>query len=315
GGVDFPRAILQVAASIGLAALSWRFVEEPIRHGAAGRLWAQVRTREWRWSCPSISIWIASVSALLVFVVSCVGVAGLVPAAIASSPPHVMSIGPTKPESTLLRKHESTPSNDSNTARRARPSETLGTSMSGLGSATGCGATNKAKPETGQGVTAIGDSIMIDAAPYLRKLLPGIVINAQIGRQMFQAQAVIAHLKLKGELGRRVIIELGTNGSFTNEQLISLLRSLGRVQQIVLVNTRVPRPWEGVVNSTLAEVAKTFPHTTLVNWYTASVGKNAYFYPDGVHLNPEGAQFYAGLIAKAVNSQPKRNGPCSSSRG
>jgi|GEM_PF-4595428 len=107
-----------------------------------------------------------------------------------------------------------------------------------------------------------------------------IVIDAQIGRQMFQAQAVTAHLKLKGKLGRRVIIELGTNGSFTNEQLISLLHSLGKVQQIVLVNTRVPRPWEGVVNSTLAEVAKTFPHTTLVNWYTASVGKNAYFYPE-----------------------------------
>ncbi|MHB1684854.1 MAG: acyltransferase family protein [Bacilli bacterium] len=314
GGVDFPRAILQVAASIGLAALSWRFVEEPIRHGAAGRLWTQARTREWRWSRPSISVWIASVSALFVFVVSCVGIAGLVPAAIASSPPHVTSIGTTKPMSTLLRKHESTPSSDSNTASQARPPGTLGNPMSGLGSAAGCVATAKATPEAGQGVTAIGDSIMIDAAPYLRKLLPGIVIDAQIGRQMFQAQAVTAHLKLKGELGRRVIIELGTNGSFTNEQLISLLHSLGKVQQIVLVNTRVPRPWEGVVNSTLAEVAKTFPHTTLVNWYTASVGKNAYFYPDGVHLNPEGTQFYAGLIAKAVNPQPKRNGPCSSSR-
>ncbi len=186
--------------------------------------------------------------------------------------------------------------------------------MSGLGSAAGCGATAKATLEAGQGVTAIGASIMIDAAPYLRKLLPGIVIDAQIGRQMFQAQAVTAHLKLKGELGRRVIIKLDTNGSFTNEQLISSLHSLGKVQQIVLVNTRVPRPWEGVVNSTLAEVAKTFPHTTLFNWYTASVGKNAYFYPDGVHLNPEGAQFYAGLIAKAVNPQPKRNGPCSSPR-
>ena len=37
-----PRATpLQVAATFGVAALSWRFVEEPIRHGALGRLWAQ----------------------------------------------------------------------------------------------------------------------------------------------------------------------------------------------------------------------------------------------------------------------------------
>ena len=34
---------LQVAASVLLAALSWRYVEEPIRHGALGRLWAAAR--------------------------------------------------------------------------------------------------------------------------------------------------------------------------------------------------------------------------------------------------------------------------------
>ena len=34
-----PRAVLQVAATIGVAALSWRFIEEPIRHGALGRWW------------------------------------------------------------------------------------------------------------------------------------------------------------------------------------------------------------------------------------------------------------------------------------
>ena len=31
--------LLQVAAIFGVSALSWRFVEEPIRHGAIGRLW------------------------------------------------------------------------------------------------------------------------------------------------------------------------------------------------------------------------------------------------------------------------------------
>ena len=35
--------VLQVAATIIVAALSWRFVEEPIRRGAIGRLWEQVQ--------------------------------------------------------------------------------------------------------------------------------------------------------------------------------------------------------------------------------------------------------------------------------
>ena len=42
---DLPRAALQVAASIGIAALSWRFVEEPIRHGALERAWKRMRSR------------------------------------------------------------------------------------------------------------------------------------------------------------------------------------------------------------------------------------------------------------------------------
>ncbi len=40
--------VLQVAATIAVAALSWRFVEEPIRRGAIGRLWGKLRSGEWR---------------------------------------------------------------------------------------------------------------------------------------------------------------------------------------------------------------------------------------------------------------------------
>jgi peptidoglycan/LPS O-acetylase OafA/YrhL len=39
---------LQVAATIIVAAISWRFVEEPIRRGALGHLWGKLRSGEWR---------------------------------------------------------------------------------------------------------------------------------------------------------------------------------------------------------------------------------------------------------------------------
>src|SRR5262249_49184763 len=41
--VDLLRAAAQVAATFAIADLSWRFVENPIRHGALGRLYRQVR--------------------------------------------------------------------------------------------------------------------------------------------------------------------------------------------------------------------------------------------------------------------------------
>src|ERR687894_2608400 len=45
---NLPLEILQVGATIAVAALSWRFVEEPIRRGALGQVWAQVRSGGWR---------------------------------------------------------------------------------------------------------------------------------------------------------------------------------------------------------------------------------------------------------------------------
>ncbi len=47
-GVNPVRAVLQVGASVGVAALSWRYIEEPVRHGALGRLRAQARAAAWR---------------------------------------------------------------------------------------------------------------------------------------------------------------------------------------------------------------------------------------------------------------------------
>ncbi|MGB7685022.1 MAG: acyltransferase, partial [Solirubrobacterales bacterium] len=48
-GREYLRAALQVAAIIGISALSWKYVEEPIRHGAIGRLWKRWREAGWSW--------------------------------------------------------------------------------------------------------------------------------------------------------------------------------------------------------------------------------------------------------------------------
>ena len=47
-GPNLVRAIGQVAAIMAVAELSWRYVENPIRHGALGRLWAQWKAGRWR---------------------------------------------------------------------------------------------------------------------------------------------------------------------------------------------------------------------------------------------------------------------------
>jgi hypothetical protein len=162
--------------------------------------------------------------------------------------------------------------------------------------------TTTAPPPAGQDVTAIGDSIMVDAAPYLQEMLPGIAIDAQVGQQLYQVQDAVPQLKSEGVVGNRLILELGTNGPYSVTQLEDLINSLGPMHKIVLVNTRVPRPWQQQVNDTIAEVAHAYPNATVVNWYGDSAAYPQYFYPDGVHLDPDGARYYASLLTQAVEA-------------
>lgn len=296
GSFNVIRAFLQVSASIGLAALSWHFVEEPIRHGAIGRFVDRCRTsRKGLYGALRWRGWVAGIASLGLISLAVGGLSGLVDAVPTAPLPVLLpsSSPPLTAPPSPSRSLQHPPSPSSRTSSSPHGESTSGVTYSSTSVPT-------SSSQSGNGVTAIGDSIMVDATPYLKKLLPGIVISSHIGRQLYQTPPVIAALKAHHQLGTRVIIELGTNGAFTKDQLVSLLRDLGPVQQIILVNTRVPRPWQNVVNSTLAQVASTYPHTTLVNWYTYSANQNGWFYPDGVHLNPTGALAYATLIARAV---------------
>ena len=71
------RAFLQMAAVVGIAALSWRFIENPIRQGALGSLWSNVKAgRGARQSFPWSSR-LAAAGAGAVFVLALAGFAGV----------------------------------------------------------------------------------------------------------------------------------------------------------------------------------------------------------------------------------------------
>ena len=76
-GTDLLRDILQVAAIFGLAALSWKFVEEPIRHGALGRFLARRRQRGWGWETFSPQGRAALIASALVLIPAAAGMAGV----------------------------------------------------------------------------------------------------------------------------------------------------------------------------------------------------------------------------------------------
>jgi peptidoglycan/LPS O-acetylase OafA/YrhL len=71
------RELLQAAAIFAVAALSWRYVEEPVRHGALGRLWRRARSGAWQPENVSREGWAIAGVSFLVLVAACAGMAGV----------------------------------------------------------------------------------------------------------------------------------------------------------------------------------------------------------------------------------------------
>ncbi|MEH7014136.1 acyltransferase family protein [Neobacillus niacini] len=148
-------------------------------------------------------------------------------------------------------------------------------------------------------ITVIGDSILHDVAPFFKNHYPEVIIDYRVGRQMSEVPEVIKQLEGSGQLGEYVIIQLGTNGPFVKTDLINIIKNLEN-KKVYLVNCRVPRPWESTVNRTLEEVFKSMSNTVLVDWYSASAGHPEFFANDGVHLTRVGGETYANLLAEQI---------------
>lgn len=146
----------------------------------------------------------------------------------------------------------------------------------------------------------IGDSVMVDIGDYFRSFVPKADINGKVGRQLVEATSLAKRqyqsYRDKNEI---VVLELGTNGDFTEEQLNSLLEQFGEAD-IYLVNTRVPRSYESHVNQVLAKAAKKRANVTLVDWYSRSENHTEYFAPDGIHLQPPGVRALTNSIIQAI---------------
>ncbi|MED1011542.1 acyltransferase family protein [Bacillus mycoides] len=277
GEFSFTRAILQFLLIIIVAQISWKFIENPIRKGALKNIRIKnLKIRNLTLSGRLVLICAVFISSIATF--------GLTTASKAKENTQKDKVEAVQEEQA---KHPvavwEKPADEPPQNKEEQKEENL------------------AQPKDPLTVTAVGDSIMIDIAPYLKNTFPNIRIDAKIGRQMSQAIPAVEQLKNEGNLGSNVIIGLGTNGAFTKEQLASLIEVIGNEHKIILINTRVPRPWESLVNEKLKEAASSYKNVVLVDWYSASAGNKAYFEPDGVHLTKIGAEAYAALVAKEVN--------------
>jgi hypothetical protein len=149
-------------------------------------------------------------------------------------------------------------------------------------------------------IVAIGDSVLLGAAPAVQAALPGVQIDAVVSRQFGEAVAIIESRRAAGALGDALIVHMGTNGPVMPGQLEHLMQAVAGVPRVVMVTVEVDRRWEQQVNDAIRSAA-THANVRIADWnqYVAGCPAGS-LARDGVHLVGPGPACYAGLLAHIV---------------
>ena len=302
-----PNLLLRLAITCVLAELSWRYLEMPIRRGALRRLSAAVRASLRSQAAPkqrtligtSVSFGLAAVLIVSVLAVDKPPAEASI-AGVDTAPPPPPSAAPSPTTTVLQGAHTQhqvgvnplasrsvtvKPSKAATAAPRATPSKTaVPPPASTIGTA-----------------TAWGDSVMLGAGWAVKQAIPGVVVNAVVGRQAGSLPSGVAELRRAGLLGQTVIIHVGDNGLFLRSSLDDALNALADRRRVVIVTIKVPRRWEDPTNALLRSVAAAHPKNVVIaDWHAAASGHPEYFVKDGVHLTTAGCLAFAATIAAAA---------------
>jgi peptidoglycan/LPS O-acetylase OafA/YrhL len=317
---------LQAAVTIAIAALSYRFVERPIRTGSLQRISLRVPRLMREPRTP--------------FALTGVGVAALL-ALVALTPPGATALPPGITREALLeseraahhlvlppaRHHHSTrtthtrassTTTGSRTTRHARTTATTTTTHTRTRRTHTHARTvhrhhhhhhlraTPSIPRSGP-ILAVGDSVMLGASSALDSMLgPELHIDAVVSRQPGTTIDRLGEYRAAGSLPQRVIVHIGDNGPVYYADIQHLKQVLKSVPLVVIVNVRVDTSWQAEVNSELRYAVKGWHEATIADWYDASTATPGLL-ADGTHTTPTGAKEFADVIDRAL-THPKLGG-------
>ena len=260
--------LIQLVIIVGISALSYYFIENPIRHGAIGAFIAQLRngsTTVLAWAQEHLPYAIAGGAIALI----ALGGFVFVPDTSSVDSASLYQNG----ENEGTQSTGDTASNEESTA---------------------------AAEEARFDILLIGDSVSVRAIPYLEDLFPYGRIDSIINRQMSEAPDIYAWYRDEGLVGDVVVFALGTNGYVTDEDIDNLMAEVGTEKYVWFINTRSPEDYMESNNDAIQRAADRYPNVSIIDWCSLSEDEEDYFDGDGTHLTEEAAQVYAQMVYDAV---------------
>jgi len=155
---------------------------------------------------------------------------------------------------------------------------------------------------TGDQITAIGDSLMVGATPYMEELLPGISVDGRVGRPMVEGMGILDQLGAQDEIRDYVVLGLATNAGVTVAQFDKIIEMVGPNRTVIMVNAYGNRSWIPGGNQQIEEAAAKYPgQIVIADWDGLIAEHPEYIGGDGIHANNVGKEAYANLVLETLN--------------
>lgn len=266
--------------TVAAAAASYEFVEQPIRRHGFRAAWASMTG----WFSGARHVLIAGVWVVVLVLTTGIGTIAAVAADPGRGETELLVQAGQEALEQAQADQEATPEPD--------PSGTPGPVVEDPDA--------PPKPVGGDQITAIGDSVMLAAAPTLYEKFPGIYVDAAVSRSIYVAPDIIRSLLQKDRLRQVLVLALGTNGPIDREVLEEIRTMIGPDRLMVVVNVQAPRDWTPGVNKILSAFALYYRDVELANWHDTIQPSLNVLAGDQIHFGTDGAVIFSGTIRDAL---------------
>ena len=320
GGVHWGRAALQVGATMVVAALSWRYVEEPIRQGALGRLRRRSRTR---------AAVVRARRRALVLLSAATGVTALVVGGLAGALPAISAgdtsagkISKLPPKLSGGRSAGGQPGTATAARKLPPPTKTACRAVVYIGDSTSEGEIStdyipNPRQRLGARLAAVG----------VTKLYPEISGARSIVEtyENFPNAATVAQAHISAGFHGCWILALGTND--VANATTSPIGIAPRIERMMHIIGDQPVMWIDAItllgsgqyseagmqawNEQLLSACRRYPNMRVYDW--AAHAKRKWFIPDGIHYYSPGYVARAHDFAKGLVTAFPRDRPSSRS--
>ncbi|GGC77129.1 acyltransferase family protein [Enterococcus wangshanyuanii] len=286
------HSLIELALILGISELSYRFIEKPLGKFYYKYTWFAIKDffkKPWFTS--------AKITTVICTVFTCFALYGL-----AIAPSNEVTADQKQLQKTIEENKKKAEERKAAEKAKNEGKTTESTEQSAKAPEINVDLTaEEIKKAQGMEITAFGDSVVLDAAAGLQEIFPKIIVDGEVGRQLYESAPTIQKLDKDKLLKDNVLVGLGTNGSFTEAQFDEFMTAIGTKRKVYWINVRVPtRRWQNEVNTMLDNMKTKYKNLTVIDWYNYSNAHEDWFYEDRVHPNVDGQVKYSNFIAKEI---------------